>query len=212
MNLLTNPNLWASSAGGTPPPADWTGSSYSRNAPAGNETSLLLYLLPPYGATGDRVMGTALMANGANANAVLELRNSGGGTLQTMNVPKGGVGASFSWPVPVGVQVSLAFINSGYDGDYTIIPTADLPQLVAVDDSATTPYQVPVLVEVLNNDTLDGVAPVDFADVTLAVSVAPANGTAEAQPDGTILYTPDPGFHGTDTFQYEITLIEDGGE
>ncbi|MFC4729043.1 Ig-like domain-containing protein [Coralloluteibacterium thermophilus] len=56
---------------------------------------------------------------------------------------------------------------------------------------------------VLDNDTLDGLPPaVDAVDVT--VLVQPANGTVVVGDDGTVTYTPDPGFSGEDVYQYQV--------
>uniref|UniRef100_UPI001CFBFBB8 Ig-like domain-containing protein n=1 Tax=Luteimonas panaciterrae TaxID=363885 RepID=UPI001CFBFBB8 len=68
---------------------------------------------------------------------------------------------------------------------------------------ATTPQNTPVTIPVLSNDTLNGV-PVTTSTVTTTVTTPPANGTTTINPDGTITYTPNPGFSGTDTFTYQI--------
>ena len=77
--------------------------------------------------------------------------------------------------------------------------------IVANDDSATTPAATPVTVNILANDTLNG-APVAIGDLAgpPTVLTAPSGGTATVNPDGTVTYTPNPGFCGTDTFEYEI--------
>ncbi|MEA5520611.1 Ig-like domain-containing protein [Limnoraphis robusta] len=76
----------------------------------------------------------------------------------------------------------------------------------AVDDPATTNAQTLVAIDVLANDTdLDlGPAPLSIADIT-----EPVNGTAVLNNNGTINYTPNPGFSGTETFTYTITDGED---
>lgn len=84
----------------------------------------------------------------------------------------------------------------------TVNPINDPP--VAVDDSAETAMSLPVLIDVLTNDT-------DVEGDTLSVveiPTPPTNGTVEVDIDGIITYTPDGGFFGTDTFIYRIT---DGG-
>ena len=69
---------------------------------------------------------------------------------------------------------------------------------VAVNDTATTPADTAVLVDVLANDRdADGDA-FEIASVT-----NPANGTVEIV-DGAIRYTPASGFAGTDSFRYTI--------
>jgi hypothetical protein len=73
---------------------------------------------------------------------------------------------------------------------------------VAVDDSATTPFNTPVTISVLDNDT-------DADGDTLQPSIVadPTNGTAVVNTDGTILFTPNTGFVGAETFTY---LVNDG--
>ncbi len=75
--------------------------------------------------------------------------------------------------------------------------------IVANNDSATTPQNTPVTVSVLGNDTLDGV-PADPAKVTVTQVNPPANGSVVINTDGTVTYTPNTGFAGTDTFTYQI--------
>lgn len=67
----------------------------------------------------------------------------------------------------------------------------------ARDDSATTAYAKPVIIDVLANDT-------DPAGYLLAVSsvTSPAHGTATILTGGGVRYTPVVGFAGTDTFSY----------
>lgn len=82
-------------------------------------------------------------------------------------------------------------------------------ELNANNDFTTTPAATPVAVDVLANDTLDGnpVAVGDLAGPPVVVT-PPSNGTATVNPDGTVTYTPEPGFCGTDTFEYEIATPE----
>lgn len=77
--------------------------------------------------------------------------------------------------------------------------------ITANNDLATTPAATPVAIDVLANDTHDG-APVAIGDLAgpPVVVTPPSNGTATVNPDGTVTYTPNPGFCGTDTFEYEI--------
>ena len=80
----------------------------------------------------------------------------------------------------------------------TVTPTNDGP--VAVDDAATTAEDTAVSVAVLANDTdLDG------DTLTVSVVTVPAHGTAAANPDGTIAYTPAANYHGADSFTYTIS-------
>jgi len=80
----------------------------------------------------------------------------------------------------------------------TVNPVNDAP--VAVDDTATTPEETLVNIDVLANDT-----DVDNTAAELTVTTATAlNGTVSINPDGTLDYTPDANFVGTDTITYTI--------
>jgi uncharacterized repeat protein (TIGR01451 family) len=65
---------------------------------------------------------------------------------------------------------------------------------VAKPDSSSTPAETPVKIPVLTNDssTLS----------TITGTTPPANGMVVINPDGTLQYTPKPGFSGTDSFTY----------
>ena len=68
---------------------------------------------------------------------------------------------------------------------------------IAVDDSAATPRNTPVTIDVLSNDTPNG--------ATLPnVVTPPLNGSVIVNADGSIEYTPHTGFVGVDTFVYEL--------
>jgi VCBS repeat-containing protein len=74
----------------------------------------------------------------------------------------------------------------------------DLP--TAVDDTAITDEDVPVLIEVLDNDS-------DPDGGVLSVTGAsdPAHGEVVVHADGTITYTPDENYSGQDGFSYQIS-------
>jgi len=98
-----------------------------------------------------------------------------------------------------------AMLDFGDDVAYTAMgafkcqPLNNAP--VANDDSVTTVEQTEVVINVLGNDSdPDG----DELSVT-SIDSGPANGTAIINGDGSISYTPNAGFIGTDTFTYTIT-------
>jgi subtilisin family serine protease len=69
----------------------------------------------------------------------------------------------------------------------------------ATDDALTVAEDGSAAVAVLANDSdPDGEA------LTVLSATDPAHGSTAVQPDGTILYTPDPDHAGTDTFDYTI--------
>ena len=84
-----------------------------------------------------------------------------------------------------------------------------MADLVAEPDTATTPAATPVYIPVLDNDTLDD-DPVDISDLVGPPTIVtpPSSGTAVPQSDGTILYTPAPGFCGVVQFEYQIEVEE----
>lgn len=67
------------------------------------------------------------------------------------------------------------------------------------DDSAETGEDTPVVIDILENDT-------DPQDQPLSVTgtTDPANGTTIVAPDGRVIYVPDAGFTGEDTFDYTV--------
>ena len=73
---------------------------------------------------------------------------------------------------------------------------------VAADDKVETARNTPVTINVLANDTPNGAT-------TPNVVTTPLNGTAVVNTDGTIEYTPNTGFVGTDRLVY--TLCNAGG-
>ena len=70
----------------------------------------------------------------------------------------------------------------------------------AADDAASVDEDSSVIVSVLANDV-----DADEDSLTVDSVLEPANGTATDNGDGTVTYTPDADFCGTDTFEYTIT-------
>jgi large repetitive protein len=78
-----------------------------------------------------------------------------------------------------------------------VAPVNDAP--VAVNDVATTNEDAPLKISPLLNDT-----DVDGDPLTITAATAP-NGKVTVNPDGTILYEPNPNFNGTDVITYTIS-------
>ena len=72
--------------------------------------------------------------------------------------------------------------------------------IIATDDNRSAQQDTPITIDVLENDQN-----VDGDSLTVSVSSPPANGNVVVNGDGTLRYTPDAGFTGTDTFTYTIT-------
>jgi Bacterial Ig domain len=76
----------------------------------------------------------------------------------------------------------------------TVVP----PPPVATDDTASTVSGQPVTIDVRGNDNANG-----GGALTVQSVGDPGNGTARIS-DGKVVYTPDDGFVGTDTFTYTV--------
>ena len=70
---------------------------------------------------------------------------------------------------------------------------------LAVDDAAETAEDTPVTIAVLANDSDP-----DGDTLTVVEVSAPAHGTAVVADAGEVVYTPEPGYHGTDRFTYVV--------
>ncbi|WP_026802676.1 Ig-like domain-containing protein, partial [Arenimonas oryziterrae] len=71
---------------------------------------------------------------------------------------------------------------------------------VAVDDTFTGTESTPIPGNVSTNDTPGNLG----STYTLVPGTGPANGSLVFNPDGSFTYTPNPGFVGTDTFDYQV--------
>ncbi|UYW16578.1 tandem-95 repeat protein [Vibrio parahaemolyticus] len=80
--------------------------------------------------------------------------------------------------------------------NFTVAPVADI-----VADKATVVEDTPTIIKVLGNDTFEG----DDQVVSLDTNNGPANGTVSVNPDGSVTYTPNDNYHGTDSFTYIVT-------
>ncbi len=81
--------------------------------------------------------------------------------------------------------------------DLTVVAVNDPP--VAVDDSAALDEDASVNIDVILNDSdVDGT----IDPTTVVVTSGPSYGTATENIDGTVDYTPDADFNGTDSFTY----------
>jgi len=108
-----------------------------------------------------------------------------------------------------GTYVNTAYFDGGTLGDTdatnnaatdTVVVVVNEPP-VAVADAGTTTENTPVVLAVLDNDTDPNG---NISPSTVTVSNPTTNGTATSNLDGTITYTPNPGFIGTDSFDYTV--------
>jgi large repetitive protein len=102
-----------------------------------------------------------------------------------------------------GVDTITYTISDGQGGTSTATVTVTVASVndvpVAVNDVAATNEDAPVRIPVLGNDTdADG-------DPLVVTTASAPNGTVLINPDGTITYTPNANFNGTDTITYTIS-------
>ncbi|MGI9917915.1 tandem-95 repeat protein, partial [Vibrio owensii] len=97
----------------------------------------------------------------------------------------------------------LTFTATDSDGesvsqtvDFTVNAVADI-----VSDSANIVEDTPTILDVLDNDSFEGQSPV----VTVEFGDGPINGSVVVNNDGTITYTPDQDYNGSDEFTYTVT-------
>ena len=111
-----------------------------------------------------------------------------------------GPDGAFEW-VPTGAFTGIdTFVVTGCDnGSPSLCDTGTVTITVEplpADDTATTTDGVPINVDVGRQRPRRHRAP--------TVVSGPANGTTTVEADGSITYSPTPGFTGTDTFDYEV--------
>ncbi|MEF1304325.1 tandem-95 repeat protein, partial [Vibrio owensii] len=80
--------------------------------------------------------------------------------------------------------------------DFTVNAVADI-----VSDSANIVEDTPTILDVLGNDSFEGQSPV----VSVEAGNGPTNGSVVVNNDGTITYTPDQDYNGSDEFTYTVT-------
>jgi len=95
------------------------------------------------------------------------------------------------------------------EADVDIIVNSVNDPPVAVDDSASTPENTPVLVDVLSNDfDIDN----EIDETTVTIVDDAIHGDTSVDPNnGVVTYTPDEDFHGSDSFTYTVK-DEDGAK
>ena len=94
-----------------------------------------------------------------------------------------------------------------YDVCTTATPTACSSHVATITVGSVTPTEVPEANDItaytrINTPVTVGVT--SSTTVTVSIPSQPANGTAVSNGDGTITYTPNNGFKGTDSFEYSL--------
>ncbi len=123
-----------------------------------------------------------------NSNVLVSIEN-GIATISPTADWNGSETLTFTATDPSGESISQTV-------NFTVAPVADI-----VADKATVVEDTPTIIKVLGNDTFEGTDKV----VSLDANNGPANGTVSVNPDGSVTYTPDDNYHGTDSFTYIVT-------
>lgn len=98
-----------------------------------------------------------------------------------------------------GTGIGVAY----WDVGTTIQPFCKQKLIFANDDFARTMVNQPVTIPILLND-FGFLAVVDPSTVTTAGLLHPRNGSVTVNANGTVIYLPNPGFTGKDTFEYRV--------
>ncbi|TOH17518.1 tandem-95 repeat protein, partial [Vibrio parahaemolyticus] len=136
----------------------------------------------------DNVDGELTFSVSGNSNIQVAIVN-GIATITPTADWNGSEALTFTATDPSGESVSQTV-------NFTVAPVADI-----VADKATVVEDTPTIIKVLGNDTFEG----DDQVVSLDTNNGPANGTVSVNPDGSVTYTPNDNYHGTDSFTYIIT-------
>ncbi|EHH1281086.1 tandem-95 repeat protein [Vibrio parahaemolyticus] len=123
-----------------------------------------------------------------NSNVLVSIEN-GIATISPTADWNGSETLTFTATDPSGESISQTV-------NFTVAPVADI-----VADKATVVEDTPTIIKVLGNDTFEGGDQV----VSLDTNNGPANGTVSVNPDGSVTYTPNDNYHGTDSFTYIVT-------
>ena len=107
---------------------------------------------------------------------------------------------SFTYELNNGLTTKTATVNID-------VAAVDDNSLIAVDDTATTQPDTAVTIDVLQNDTdVDGNGTLTIVtDANNGTAVVDDNGTAEDLTDDFVIYTPEDGFSGNDSFTYQLS-------
>ncbi|ENV5903740.1 tandem-95 repeat protein [Vibrio parahaemolyticus] len=136
----------------------------------------------------DNVDGELKFSVSGNSNIQVAIVNGIATITQTADW-NGSETLTFTATDPSGESVSQTV-------DFTVTPVADI-----VADKATVVEDTSTVIKVLGNDTFEG----DGKVVSLDTNNGPANGTVSVNPDGSVTYTPNDNYHGTDSFTYIVT-------
>lgn len=153
------------------------------------------------GVAGVAVSAIVNTSNGAmtyqtvtDANGNYEFRDLPAGdytiTVDTSTVPAGMLSTTPA------ATTTLVVNGEDLSIDFAVVTVAGP---IAEDDAETTQPSTPVVISVLDDDSI-----VPGTTVTVTAVTDPSNGVVVINGDGTVTYTPDAEFFGVDRFEYTI--------
>ena len=169
--------------GGTPPEA------LDDTASTDEELAVVVGVLDNDSSPNAGVLSITAVSQGANGSVVINPDDTVTYTPETNFFGTD----SFTYTVSDG-PLSTATASV----EVTVAPQPDPP--VAQDDQVSTGLDIPLTIDVLANDHDP-----DGDGLTLSGFTQPTNGSVTQNTDGTLLYTPDSGFSGSDSLTYTIT-------
>ncbi|MDQ2065637.1 Hint domain-containing protein [Xinfangfangia sp. CPCC 101601] len=165
---------------------------------------------PGFFQPGDQINLTYSWDSAGDGGRML-LENQSAGTSESMDVPPGltmNMGdLSQNWFVGAGQSNSDPALLNNVDGHFlgsveffSLSDTVDnlIDGPVANPDTAETPEDTPVVIDVLDNDSAPG-------GLSITGTPTAQHGTVVVNEDGTLTYTPEPDYHGPDTITYSVT-------
>lgn len=155
-----------------------------------------------YGTTVVAPVAVAVLGNDSDLDGdTLSAAVASGPSHGTLSLAANGTGTYTPAAGYVGTDSFTYTVSDGHGGTDTATVTITVNGApVATDDSASTAGDTAVAVTVLTNDSDPN------GDTLTVTSVTdPAHGSAVVAADGSITYTPDPGWAGSDTFDYTVS-------
>ncbi|MDT8421905.1 MAG: tandem-95 repeat protein, partial [Desulfuromonadales bacterium] len=158
----------------------------------------------------DTPVTSNLLSNDSFDNAgrtITAVTNGANGTVTIIDAALGTVeytpDADFNGTDTYTYTVTSGGVTETATVNVTVTPVADIAA-----DSATTAEDTSVTIDVLANDTFQGVYGTDYA---VTSTTAPSNGSVVIETDGRITYTPVADYNGTDSFDYTVTVYNADG-
>ncbi|RAJ31875.1 DUF7507 domain-containing protein [Pedobacter cryoconitis] len=100
---------------------------------------------------------------------------------------------------PAGADVTAISGTDGTNNTPTVIVVDKSP--VAIDDKAEAKANTTIVIDILANDNPGNSS---FDKATVVIITQPLHGKVIVNSDGTVSYTPDPGYSGPDNFTYQV--------